>query len=144
MFVAFEIKAGTIEAFDVPPSPACPNRLASTIEVHHEGDMILREALDMADVPGLRVQHTMGDYNVVGTCIIVGPYLADLSQSLCKKLAVRENYGESRIYFFVLAFVLFQYGCRTTDSLNVSPLSVEENLCSRTHPFVRGRPMGLK
>ncbi|EEC08582.1 urease accessory protein ureD, putative [Ixodes scapularis] len=87
-------------------------RLTSVVEVYLEEQMVLREALDMADVPGLRLRASMGEYNVVGTCIVVGPHLTDLSSSLCARLSVREDYGVSPAREVVFACSPFSSSCQ--------------------------------
>ncbi|CAN7939770.1 unnamed protein product, partial [Ixodes hexagonus] len=90
-------------------------RLTSVVEVYHESDLVLREALDMAGVPGLRLGDAMGAYNVVGTCLVLGPHLADLCRSLCSTLGAREDYGVSPAHEVLFACSPFRSSCQRVE-----------------------------
>lgn len=78
-------------------------RLASTINVHVESELVLREAVDMAAIAGLSLQQSMGAYDVTGVCVLLGPYVAPLAASICSQLERREPYGVQPNRSFVAA-----------------------------------------
>ncbi|KAH9378299.1 hypothetical protein HPB48_016564 [Haemaphysalis longicornis] len=64
------------------------------MSVFVEGDLVLREAIDMTSIADLSLAESMGCYDVTAVCVLVGPYLTALAESLCKRFERREDYGE--------------------------------------------------
>lgn len=127
-------------------------RLKTTVDVYHDSELVLREAQDMQDTPLLTVKDSMGRYNVLGVCILLGPRLSEVVAALCKELSVRENYGtrpESDTIFAVSPFECISQkidGCviRFASTSSSQAYAKLEKILRPLYPLLGGNPFEYK
>ncbi|XP_064460563.1 uncharacterized protein LOC135370696 [Ornithodoros turicata] len=127
-------------------------RLETIVEVYHDSQLILREAQNMHNTPFLSVKESMGRFNVLGVCILIGPLISELTQSLCKKLSTRESYGitpESETIFTVSPLECQRQkidGCiiRFASTSSAHAYSRLEEVLQALYPVLGGNPFKYK
>lgn len=127
-------------------------RLSSIMSVYVEEDLVLREAIDMASIADLSLAESMGGYDVTAVCVLVGPYLTALAESLCSRLETREDYGVPPHQSFIAACSPLRSnegklrGCvvRILCLASEQAYSKLEELLEPLFPIIGGNPFLLK
>ncbi|KAK8764654.1 hypothetical protein V5799_032737 [Amblyomma americanum] len=127
-------------------------RLSSTVSVRVAGELVLREAVDMAAVTDLSLEQSMGGYDVTGIIVLLGPSLEQLAGNVCAQLESREQYGVEPGRSFVAACSALRSeqgkltGCvvRILSTSSQEAYSKLEELLQPLFPVIGGNPFSLK
>ncbi|XP_033751308.1 urease accessory protein D-like [Pecten maximus] len=70
------------------------NRYLNRTEIKVDGKLIFKDQVVMQDSPYLTIHQSMKDYQVIGTCVLLGSKLQDICVNLQKTLCPKKKFGE--------------------------------------------------
>lgn len=65
------------------------------IEIEVGGQNVYTDSVHLHNVPGLTMKKSMKNYKAMGTCVILGKWLKEMSNSLYKQYSKPRKYGET-------------------------------------------------
>ncbi|XP_071042747.1 uncharacterized protein [Parasteatoda tepidariorum] len=70
------------------------SRLKTVSTIYINGQLSFREAQDIRNTPLVSIESSMKAYNIIGTCMIIGPGLNSLSSCILSSIGRCNSYGE--------------------------------------------------